>query len=88
LRPLVAPLLAPLPTVAHLAWRLVDALADGGSIEMPLQEMFWGGYFASFVDRFRIRWMLSCASKSCTARQGTLATGAMTLSPHGGLVAP
>jgi PhnB protein len=25
--------------------------------EMPLQEMFWGGYFGSLVDRFGIHWM-------------------------------
>jgi PhnB protein len=43
--------------------RLFAALADGGSIEMPLQEMFWGGYFGSLVDRFGIRWMFNCASK-------------------------
>jgi PhnB protein len=52
------------PDTRAEARRLVDALADGGSIEMPLQEMFWGGYFASFIDRFGIRWMLNCASKS------------------------
>lgn len=44
--------------------KLFKALSEGGKIEMPLQEMFWGGYFASFTDRFGIRWMLNCASKS------------------------
>lgn len=43
--------------------RLFAALSEGGTVEMPLQEMFWGGYFGSFVDRFQIRWMLNCASK-------------------------
>jgi PhnB protein len=43
--------------------RLFAALADGGSVEMPLQEMFWGGYFGSLVDRFGVRWMFNCASK-------------------------
>jgi PhnB protein len=32
---------------------------------MPLQEMFWGGYFGSLVDQFGIRWMFNCASKVC-----------------------
>ena len=27
--------------------RLFKALSDGGKIEMPLQEMFWGDYFGS-----------------------------------------
>jgi PhnB protein len=44
--------------------RLFQALADGGIVEMPLQEMFWGGYFASVQDKFKIRWMLNCASKT------------------------
>jgi PhnB protein len=43
--------------------RLFKALAEGGRIEMPLQEMFWGGYFGSLVDRFSINWMFNCACK-------------------------
>ena len=31
---------------------------------MPLQEMFWGGYFGSITDQFGIRWMFNCSSKS------------------------
>lgn len=44
--------------------RLFKALSEGGKIEMPLQEMFWGGYFGSLVDRYGIHWMFNCASKS------------------------
>lgn len=33
------------------------------TIEMPLQDMFWGDYFGRLVDRFGIRWMLNCANK-------------------------
>ena len=43
--------------------RLFKALADGGKIEMPLQDMFWGAYFGSLADRFGIRWMFNCTSK-------------------------
>jgi len=43
--------------------RLFQALGDGGTVEMPLQEMFWGDYFGCLVDRFGIHWMLNCASK-------------------------
>ena len=43
--------------------RLFGALSDGGKIEMPLQEMFWGGYFGSLVDKYGVRWMFNCASK-------------------------
>jgi len=43
---------------------LFTALSSGGKIEMPLQEMFWGGYFGSLVDRFGIHWMFNCTSKT------------------------
>lgn len=44
--------------------RLFKALSDGGRIEMPLQEMFWGGYFGCLSDRFGIRWMFNCPAKT------------------------
>ena len=43
--------------------RLFNALAAGGSVQMPLQDMFWGAYFGSLRDRFGVQWMLNCASK-------------------------
>lgn len=43
--------------------RLFQALAAGGSVQMPLQDMFWGAYFGSLRDRFGVQWMLNCASK-------------------------
>jgi len=43
---------------------LFAALAAGGTVEMALQEMFWGGYFGSLTDRFGIRWMFNCSSKA------------------------
>ena len=44
--------------------RLFKALSEGGKVEMPLQEMFWGGYFGSLADRFGIRWMFNCPNKA------------------------
>lgn len=44
--------------------RLFQALSEGGKIEMAPQEMFWGDYFGSLVDRFGICWMFNCASKT------------------------
>jgi len=44
--------------------RLFKALAEGGQIEMPLQEMFWGGYFGSLADRFGVKWMFNCTNKN------------------------
>ena len=43
---------------------LFAALSAGGSVQMPLQEMFWGDYFGSLVDRFGVQWMIDCSSKS------------------------
>lgn len=40
--------------------RLFTALAEGGKVEMPLADMFWGGYFGSLEDRFGTRWMFNC----------------------------
>lgn len=50
------------PDTREEADRLFAALSDGGSVEMPLMEMFWGGYFGSFTDRFGIHWMINCAN--------------------------
>ena len=44
--------------------RLFKALAANGTVEMPLQEMWWGGYFGSLEDRFGVRWMFNCAAKA------------------------
>jgi len=35
------------------------ALSEGGKIQMPLADMFWGAYYGSFFDRFGIGWMVS-----------------------------
>lgn len=42
--------------------RLFDALANGGTVEMPLQEMFWG-YFGSLTDKFGVRWMFNFSNQ-------------------------
>ena len=44
--------------------RLFKQLSEGGKVEMPLQEMFWGDYFGSLTDRFGVRWMFNCTSKT------------------------
>ena len=44
--------------------RLFHALSAGGTVEMPLQDMFWGAYFASFKDKFGVQWMLNCQAQA------------------------
>ncbi len=39
--------------------RVFNALADGGTVEMPLADAFWGGKFGSLTDRFGVQWMIS-----------------------------
>ena len=34
-------------------------LAEGGRIETPLQDTFWGARFGQLVDRFGISWMFN-----------------------------
>ena len=37
---------------------LFAKLSDGGSVVMPLQDMFWGAYFGQCTDRFGVNWMV------------------------------
>ncbi len=52
------------PDTRKDADRLYAALAAGGKKEMPLQEMFWGAYWGMVEDRFGVRWMVNCESKT------------------------
>jgi PhnB protein len=44
--------------------RLFDALSDGATIQMPLSDMFWGGYFGSLTDKFGMKWMFNCTAQA------------------------
>jgi PhnB protein len=43
------------------AERVFHALAQGGSIAMPLGETFWARRFGVCTDRFGVPWMVNCA---------------------------
>lgn len=43
--------------------KLFNALSAGGTITMPLSDMFWGAYFGSFVDKYGVQWMVNCNEK-------------------------
>ncbi|MDO8737105.1 MAG: VOC family protein [Thermoleophilia bacterium] len=49
------------PDTRAEADKLFNALSEGGTIETPMQEMFWGGYYGSFADRYGVQWMLNIA---------------------------
>lgn len=42
---------------------LFAALSAGGKVEEPMQEMFWGDYFGSLVDKFGVQWMINCTAR-------------------------
>lgn len=50
------------PTEAE-AQRMFNALADGGSVTMPLGPTFWSPAFGMLADRFGIAWMVSVFGK-------------------------
>lgn len=39
--------------------RIFTALGDGGTVQMPMQDMFWGDYYGMLVDKYEIQWMVS-----------------------------
>jgi PhnB protein len=46
------------PTAAE-AKKVFETLADGGSVQMPLQKTFWAEAFGMLVDRFGTPWMVN-----------------------------
>jgi PhnB protein len=42
------------------AGRIFDALAEGGTVQMPFAETFWAARFGMLKDQFGIPWMINC----------------------------
>ncbi len=42
------------------AERIFNALAQNGTVQMPLQKTFWAERFGMLVDQFGIPWMVNC----------------------------
>jgi PhnB protein len=42
------------------AERIFQALAENGTVHMPLQQTFWAARFGMLVDRFGTPWMINC----------------------------
>lgn len=40
--------------------RLFEELGKGGTVIMPLADMFWGAHFGMLVDKYGFHWMLNC----------------------------
>ena len=37
-----------------------NAMAEGGTITMPIAETFWATKFGTLLDQFGIPWMINC----------------------------
>jgi uncharacterized glyoxalase superfamily protein PhnB len=51
------------PDTREEAKRLFNALSEGGTVSMPLADMFWGAYFGSLTDKYGINWMVNTIGK-------------------------
>lgn len=47
------------PDSREEAERLFNGLSEGGIVEMPLMDTFWGAYFGNFKDKFGVNWMVN-----------------------------
>src|SRR5581483_11140693 len=41
------------------AERIFNTLAEGGQVQMPLQQTFWAKKFGMLIDRFGTPWMVN-----------------------------
>ena len=39
--------------------QLFSGLSSGGTVELAMQDMFWGDYFGMCHDKFGVSWMIS-----------------------------
>lgn len=49
---------------AATAKRAFDALADGGSVTMPLQKTFWSPAYGQLTDKFGVEWQVSTRAET------------------------
>lgn len=47
------------PESREEADRLFGALSEGGEVEMPMADQFWGDYLGSLKDKFGVYWMIN-----------------------------
>jgi PhnB protein len=50
------------PSDAAEAERIFASLAEGGTIQMPLQQTFWALRFGILTDQFGIPWVINCGA--------------------------
>lgn len=53
------------------AERVFHALAEGGTVVMPLEQTFWAARFGMIVDRFGIPWLINCEASDSDSSHPT-----------------
>lgn len=48
-----------MPDSREEADRLFAGLSEGGQVVMPMTDMFWGGYFGAFGDKYGVKWLIN-----------------------------
>ena len=48
------------PKDAAEAERIFSALAEDGTVQLPIAETFWALRFGMVVDRFGVPWLINC----------------------------
>ena len=46
------------------AERIFHALAEGATVQMPIQQTFWATRFGMLTDRFGTPWMINCEQRA------------------------
>lgn len=46
------------------AERIFQALAENGTVRMPIEPTFWASRFGMLVDQFGIPWMINCETSA------------------------
>ena len=47
------------PDSREEADRIFGELSEGGEVESPMEDQFWGDYWGSFTDKFGTNWMIN-----------------------------
>lgn len=54
------------PKTVEEAEKVFAALAEGGTVLMPLEKTFWADKFGMLTDRFGTPWLINCSTADCS----------------------
>ena len=55
------------PDSKEQAVHFFNKLSEGGAVEMPLEDQFWGDYFGCLTDKFGVKWMINYNVENSTS---------------------